>query len=486
MAARKPQDQPPFAPEPSPKDILFEKALPANADAERYVLGSVLLNVELFQQVAESLNPEDFSSEKHRRIFGRMKDLADRGERIDRVTLVDELMRQGQLESVDGIAYIASLDDGLPEITNLKSYIGIVLEKADLRRVIFTAQRAINMALLGSQTAQEIGAGATQLLGELRSGRAVEENPGKTPDQIITSFPGGIGAFLDPTLREKGLSTPFHKLNEVLGGGFREGELIVLAARPGMGKSACMLNIAEHLTMHPRNPVPAAMFSLEMTSASLLTRLMCGRARVDAHKFRAGFLNSEERRRLQVTIDLLSSAPLRIFDRFGITMDELSRHIKRCIKEDGCKIVFIDYLGLIATKGRAENRNIEISNMTRQFKSMTEEFRIPIVLLSQLNRANEKRTGDKKPILSDLRDSGSVEQDADTVLFIHRDEVYNRDREDIKGLADLIVAKQRNGPITTVPLRFLGQFTKFENRAEDLEDISYEADDAPEVERENW
>jgi replicative DNA helicase len=446
-------------------DLTFERGLPANVDAERFVLGSILLNQDVYFQVAGAVEPEDFSLEKHRRIFARMKDLYDRGEKIDRVTLANELMKQGQIESVDGFSYLVSLDEGLPALSNLDSYIRIVKDKATLRKLIFSAQKVIDRCLIGEEEPDEILAGAEESLlklGEARSGERLE-----SPATVIGKFPGGVNAFLDPSQRVSGLSTGFAKFDEMTGG-LHGGELLILAARPSMGKTALALNIAQHVATHPQMRKPVAVFSLEMSSASLLTRLLCSAARVDQHKFRAGYLNADERRKLQVALADLTESPLFLDDTAGVNLMDIHSKLRRMQAEHGLSLVVIDYLQLMSSRGRIENRNQEVSAISRGLKLMAKDLNVPFLVLSQLSRASETRIGDHKPQLSDLRDSGSIEQDADLVAFIFREEIYKRDREDLRGLADLIVAKQRNGPIGNVPLRFLGQFTRFENRAEDL------------------
>ncbi|MEQ1886677.1 MAG: replicative DNA helicase [Bryobacteraceae bacterium] len=446
-------------------NLAFEKGLPANVDAERFVLGSIMLNQDTYFQVAGALEPEDFSLEKHRRIFGRMKELYERGERIDRLTVADALMKSGQLESVDGLSYIVSLDDGLPHIANLESYIRIVKDKSTLRRLIFGAQKIIDRCLIGEEEPDEILAGAEETLVKLGEARAKEKL--QSPASVVENFPGGINAFLDPSQRVSGISTGFTKFDEMTGG-MHGGELLILAARPSMGKTALALNIAQHVATHPKIRKPVAVFSLEMSSASLLTRILCSAARVDQHKYRAGYLNQDERRRLQVALADLTEAPLFMDDTAGVNLMDVHAKLRRLKAEHGLSLVVVDYLQLMSSRGRSENRNQEVSAISRGLKLMAMDLDVPFLVLSQLSRAAETRIGDHKPQLSDLRDSGSIEQDADVVMFIFREEVYKRDREDLKGLADLIIAKQRNGPIGNVPLRFLGQFTRFENRAEDL------------------
>ncbi len=448
-------------------DLAFEKGLPASVDTERFLLGSILLNEAFYLQVAGALEERDFSLEKHRKIYGRMKDLYGRGERIDRVTLADELIKQGQLEAVDGLAYLVSLDDGLPEVANVDSYIRIVKDKATLRKLIFSAQGLIDRCLIGEEEPDEILASAEENLLKLGEARSADQLI--RPDAVIEDFPGGISAFLDPSQRVRGISTGFTKFDEMTGG-LNGGELIILAARPSMGKTALALNVAQHVATHPQMGMPVALFSLEMSSSSLLTRLVCSQARVDMHKFRAGYLNQEERRKLQVALATLTESPLFLDDTPGVNLMDIHAKLRRMKSQHGLSLVVIDYLQLMSSRGRSENRNQEVSAISRGLKLMAKDLDVPFLVLSQLSRAAETRPGDSIPQMSDLRDSGSIEQDADLVLFIYREEVYKRDREDLKGLADLIIAKQRNGPIGKVPLRFLGQYTRFENRIDDLPD----------------
>ena len=452
-------------------DLAFEKGLPASVDTERFLLGSILLNEAFYLQVAGALDEKDFSLEKHRKIFGRMKDLYERGERIDRVTLADELIKQGQLEAVDGLSYLVSLDEGLPEVANIDSYIRIVKDKATLRKLIFSAQGLIDRCLIGEEEPDEILASAEDNLLKLGEARSADQLI--RPDAVIEAFPGGISAFLDPSQRVRGISTGFTKFDEMTGG-LNGGELVILAARPSMGKTALALNVAQHVATHPQMGLPVALFSLEMSSSSLLTRLVCSQARVDMHKFRAGYLNQEERRKLQVSLATLTESPLFLDDTPGVNLMDIHAKLRRMKSQHGLSLVVIDYLQLMSSRGRSENRNQEVSAISRGLKLMAKDLDVPFLVLSQLSRAAETRPGDSIPQMSDLRDSGSIEQDADLVLFIYREEVYKRDREDLKGLADLIVAKQRNGPIGKVPLRFLGQYTRFENRIDDLPEEPFE------------
>ena len=262
---------------------VSEKGLPTNVDAERFVLGSILLDDSLYVQAAGTLEADDFSLEKHRRIFRRMGDLQDRGERIDRVTIANELLKFNELEACDGLSYLVSLDDGLPQIPNLDSYIRIVKDKAVLRRIIFASQHMMNRCLLGEEEPDQILAGAEETL--LKLGDARVKNGLQNPDQILQNYEGGISAFLDPSKRIKGISTGFTKFDEYTGG-LHGGDLCILAARPSMGKTALALNIAQHVALRLKQTV--AVFSLEMSNESLLTRMLCAAARVDSQRFRAG------------------------------------------------------------------------------------------------------------------------------------------------------------------------------------------------------
>jgi len=450
-------------------DIALEKGLPVNLDAERYVLGAILMDDALYIQVAGSLESDDFSLEKHRRIFLRMGELYERSERIDRVTVANELMKQNQLESVDGITYLVSLDEGLPALANLDSYVRIVKDKSILRRIIFTSQKLIDQCLMGEDGPDEILASAEE--GLLRLGDSRTQDSLVNPHQILEAFEGGINTFLDPSKRIKGLGTGLLKLDEMTGG-LHAGELIILAARPSMGKTALALNIAQHVAMQSHQKQTVALFSLEMSRESLLTRMICASARVDQQKFRAGYLNEEDRRRLRKATNDLVQSPLFIDDTAGAHLMDIHAKLRRLKSEHGLALVVIDYLQLMSGRGRYENRNQEISTISRGLKLLAKELKVPMLVLSQLNRAPETRPGDHRPQLSDLRESGSIEQDADLVAFIFREEVYKPNDESLRGLAELLVAKQRNGPTGKVNLVFLKEFTKFENRTNDLgEDV---------------
>lgn len=453
------------------QDPAFERGLPSNVYAERMVLGSVLLNDVTFISVASSLAVDDFSLEKHRKIYQRMLDLHAREEKIDRVTLANELMRHAELEAVDGLSYLVSLDEGLPEVHNLESYIQIVRDKSLLRQVIAAAQETMHRAFLGEESPVDLINSVQNTFLGLSEAQSKDEL--KSTRQVFEESEGGLDGFLDPARRAHGTSTGLLKFDEMTGG-MRGGELIILAARPAMGKTALALNIAVHVATS-RTPKAVAVFSLEMSKESLMTRLICSKARVNQQRFRVGHLDREERGRLMGAASDLFEAPVFIDDTSSTTIMELNaklRKLRNSLQNSGIPLglVVVDYLQLMPTPnlGRNSNRTLEVGALSRGMKLMAKDLDVPFLVLSQLSRAPEQRIGDHRPQLSDLRESGSIEQDADMVAFIFRPEVYQKDREDLRGVAELILAKQRNGPTGKVPLVFLHEYTKFENPAEDF------------------
>jgi replicative DNA helicase len=454
-----------------PAISAIEKGLPTNVDAERFVLGSILLDDVLYVQAAGTLEADDFSLESHRRIFKRMGELQERGEKIDRITVANELMKFNELEACGGLSYLVELDDGLPRIPNLDSYIRIVKDKAVLRRIIFASQHMMNRALAGEEEPDEILAGAEETL--LKLGEARMKSGLLNAGQILEDYEGGLNAFLDPSKRIKGIGTGFTKFDE-LTGGLHGGDLVIVAGRPSMGKTALALNVAQHVAL--KNKQTVAIFSLEMSKESLLTRMLCSAARVDSQKFRAGYLNQEERRKLNHALQELVQAPLYIDDTPGAHLMDMHAKLRRLESErHHLGLVIVDYLQLMTAGARFENRNQEVSALSRGMKMLAKELNVPVMVLSQLSRAVENRQGgDHRPQLSDLRESGSIEQDADVVAFVFREEIYKPKEDSLRGLAELIVGKQRNGPVGTVNLVFIHAQTKFENRAEDTGEMPEE------------
>ena len=440
------------------------KGLPVSLEAETMVLGSILVNPAAFIQVAGALQAEDFSLTTHKIIFSRMLDLYQKGETIERITVYNELLKHGEAEACGGLSFLVSLDEGLPILPSIDAYLKIVKDKAVLRRIIFALQHMMNRALSGEEEPDEILAGAEETL--LKLGESRVKNGFQTPVQILQDYTGGISAFLDPTKRITGLQTGFTRFDD-LTGGLHRGNLVIVAGRPSMGKTALALNIAQHVALKLKQQV--AIFSLEMSKEEMLNRMLFASSRVDSFRFRNGYLVQEERRRLNTAINELAEAPLYIDDTAGTHLMEMHAKLRRLEIEKGrLGLVIVDYLQLMGGHGRFENRNQEISALSRGMKILAKEMNVPVMVLSQLSRAVENRTGDHRPQLSDLRESGAIEQDADLVAFVFREELYHKDREDLRGLAELIVSKQRCGPIGIVKLVFLHGLTKFENRLEDV------------------
>ena len=457
MAQRGPKEEP-----PPPK--AADKGLPAAVDVERYVLGSILLNGELFPEAARVLTEEDFTLDKHRRIWRRLANLYDRQEAIDRVTLAHELMRHGELESVDGLSYLASLDDGCPDTPNVDAYVGILHDKTGLRRLIHQARHIAKLAIEGATTPQEIAEGATNNLLDIAEPAEVQDL--YTPIRIIEEFEGGVNQFLDPSRRTKGILTGYTQFDNMTNG-LQRGNMIIIGGRPSMGKTALALNISQHVVHHQKLPV--AVFSLEMSKSDVLLRMIASLARVDMMKIRAGYLNAEERKKITRALQYYQESKLFIDDTSGLTTLEVRSKLLRLQRQVGpLGLVVVDYLQLMSSRTREENRNQEVSAQSRSLKILAKDLNVPMMVLSQLSRGVERRT-DTRPQLSDLRESGSIEQDADLVAFVYRPEVYNKNREDLRGLAEIIIAKQRNGPVGTANLVFLHGPTRFENRAEDHE-----------------
>ena len=438
---------------------ILDRALPANLDAERFVLGSILLNDAIYPQVEGAIGSDDFSLEKHRRIYGRMKDLYDRGERLDRVTVANELMNQGQLESVDGLSYLVSLDDGLPEIANLESYIRIVKEKATLRMTMFACQRVIDQCSQSVEPSEEILQMAETLLGRIGNRNAKHGNWARPWDL----YEQHGATLLSPPRGAAGLETPWKRLTEMTSG-WSPGDLVIVGGRPGAGKSVIGMQQA-YVTA--RQGVGVAYVSLEMSKESLVRRLIAGMSRVDSHRSRCGVLTGEERRRQVEAGARLEDLPLFIEDTRAHTPVAISSALRKLKSKTNVGLVVIDHLQLTKLTGRSESRHQELSEICHGFKRLAGQMECVVMLLSQLNRSCEQER--RRPNLSDLKESGSIEEDADAVLFIHRPELYKRDDPSLRGQAELIVAKQRNGPTGKLPLSFLHGFQVFEEASGDVE-----------------
>ena len=441
-------------------DYSLAHSLPANVEAERSILGAIMLDNLAYNEAAEHLKPEDFSLDSHRRIFTRMVDLAESSRPIDMITLVEELDRRKELEAIGDVGYVSGLVDGVPDRPSIEHYIKIVRDKALLRGLIHAANAAIARASDQSDPAGEIlndAEAAIFQLSEKRIGRGFLG----VQDIVKESF-GSVDALLQRGQRITGLATHYTDLDEMTSG-FQRSDLIIIAARPSMGKTAFAMNIAENASIEDQKVV--GMFSLEMSREALLLRLLCSRARVDSHKMRTGSLWRDDMTKVVQAMEQLAHAPIFIDDTPGIALSEMRAKARRLQQSQGkLDLLIVDYLQLMSGGGRRyENRTQEVSAISRGLKALAKELSVPVIALSQLSRAPESRGGDHRPQLSDLRESGSIEQDADVVAFIFREEVYKQDDPDLQGKAELIIAKQRNGPTGRVNLAFLKNSTRFES-----------------------
>ena len=433
-----------------------ERTLPHNLEAEKSVLGAILIHNDAFNHAAEVIDARDFFRDAHRRIFDKMISLSERSEAIDLVTLKEELRRSGELDEVGGPAYIASLADGVPRTANVEHYARIVKEKATLRNLIHSANRILADAYQAEEDADLILDGAEKAIFEIAEDR-IREGFVPLRDLVQSSF-----ATIEKLQQHKGLvtgvPTGFVDLDEMTSG-LQPSDLVLVAARPSMGKTSFVLNIAQHIGT--QTDMIVGFFSLEMSKEQLFMRMLTSEARIDAHRFRSGYLNEKDYGRLSHALGTLAEARVFIDDTASIGVLEMRAKARRLQAEHGLHLLVIDYIQLMQGRGRFESRQQELASISRSLKGLAKELKVPIVALSQLSRAPETRS-DHRPQLSDLRESGALEQDADMIFFIYRDEVYNEDSPD-KGIAEIIIGKQRNGPIGTVKLTFLGRHTRFEN-----------------------
>jgi len=447
-------------------EFTHEEGLPASIDAEKTILGAVMLDNAAFSEAAEKLTPEDFSLDSHRRIFLRMNELIDAQRSVDIVTLPIELAKHKEVEAVGGVAYLASLTEGLPRRPVIEDYIRIVKDKSLLRRLMGICSAAIAKAADQSQDA--IG-----VLDETESQLLEVSQSGLSQGlQRIDAIVGGSFGSIDNLYNHRGditgLETGFTDFDRMTSG-LQKGELIIIAARPSMGKTALAINIAQNAAI--RHNAIVAIFSLEMNKESLLRRMLASQASVDQQRIQKGFFGRAEQEKLQDALSLLVESRVYIDDSAGSTIAEMRAKARR-LKQNagGLDLIIIDYLQLMsatmpgASKRGFENRVQEVPAISRGLKAMAKELQVPVIALSQLSRSNEKRD-DKRPLLSDLRESGSIEQDADVVAFIHRESYYNR-KEDLsaeeKAEAEIIISKQRNGPTGIVKMHWNSAFTRFD------------------------
>jgi replicative DNA helicase len=441
---------------------VADRTLPHNLEAERSVLGAILLHNDAFNLAAEVIDSGDFFRDAHRRIFDKMVRLAERGDAIDLVTLKDELARSGEVDEVGGPAYIAALVDGVPRSTNVEHYARIIKEKATLRNLIFSANKILTTAYEGEEDADVILDQAEHAIFAIADDK-VRDGFVSLRDLAQSSL-DTIEKLHSRKELVTGVPTGFTDLDEMTSG-LQPADLIIVAARPSMGKTSLVLNIAQHVGT--RTDLSVGVFSLEMSKEQLFLRMLTSEARIDAHRLRGGFLGERDWGRLSQAIGTLSEAKIFIDDTPSIGVLEMRAKCRRLASEHGLHLVIIDYIQLMQGRGRFENRTLELASISRSLKGLAKELNVPIVVLSQLSRATESRA-DHRPQLSDLRESGALEQDADVVVFIYREDQYadkSAPPSDSQGVAELIVGKQRNGPTGVVKLAFIREFTRFENLA---------------------
>tara|TARA_Y100000782_G_scaffold113660_1_gene147320 strand:+ start:690 stop:1991 length:1302 start_codon:yes stop_codon:yes gene_type:complete len=427
-------------------------------EAEKAVLGAVLIhNPQINLAVELGIASQDFYRHAHQQIFDKMVSLSERNEVIDLVTLKEELNRAGNLNEVGGPAYIAALVDGVPKSTNVEYYAKIVKEKAILRSLIGSANKILSTAYQAEADSDEQLDRAEQSIFEIADQRL---KGGFV--KLHELLPGGVET-IEKLQEHKdfltGVPTGFTELDR-LTSGFQPSDLVIVAARPAMGKTSLALNIAQYVGTKTEKTV--GVFSLEMSKEQLFLRMLTSEARINARRFRDGYLGSEEYKKLSDALGALGEASVFIDDSSSITVLEMRAKARRLKSEHGLHLLIVDYLQLMQGRGRFENRNLELASISRSLKSLAKELKVPVVALSQLSRAPESRS-EHRPQLSDLRESGALEQDADVVLFIYREDQYDRKAEN-ENTAEVIIGKQRNGPTGTVRLAFLKEITRFENQ----------------------
>lgn len=442
-------------------DSTLERPLPNNLEAERSILGAILLDNNALNTAIEALKAEDFFLTQHRHVFQQMITLGEAQQAIDLVTLTEELHRVGELEAAGGAPYLASLIDGVARVSNVEHYARIVKEKAMLRNLIHATHNIQQRAFEAEEGADAILDGAESSIFALAEDRvklgliAIKDIVRDNFDRLEKIFREGKSI--------TGISTGYGELDKLLSG-LQPSELIILAARPSQGKTALALNLSENIAI--RGGLPVAVFSLEMSKESLLQRLVASVAQVDAHKFRSGHLSREDWKRMTEALSAISSSPLWVDDAGSTSVLEIGAKARRLKREKGLSLLVVDYLQLITGRGRFNSRQEEVASISRGLKGLAKELQIPVLVLSQLTRAPER--DERGPQLSDLRESGAIEQDADVVMFIYRPNFFNLNATpEERDMADILIAKQRNGPTDKVKFVFRSRLTRFEEAAPD-------------------
>ncbi len=428
------------------------------------ILGGMMVEPVAINDASMILTADDFALDSHRKIYSAMMHLSEMGHAVDIVTVSEELRKRKELDSVGSVAYLASLSEGLPRKLSIESYVRIVRDKSLMRRLMTVCDIGMASAADQSEEALNVLNDVSNRLMEI-SDHAITGGLAGIPEIVKGSF-GSIDQLYEQGREVTGLATHYVEFDKMTSG-LQPSDLVIIAARPSMGKTAWAINIAENAAV--RSGKVVAVFSLEMSKESLLRRMLASQALVSARNIQQGFIGRDDRQKLVDGLGRLMESKLFIDDTPGITLAEMRAKARRLKQQQGSlDLIVIDYLQLMTGSGgpkKQENRTQEVSSISRGLKALAKEMKVPVVALSQLSRGSEQRTGDKKPLLSDLRESGSIEQDADVVCFIHREEYYDRENEDLKGKAEIIIAKQRNGPTGSVHLAYLADFTRFENLA---------------------
>ncbi|MEQ6916957.1 replicative DNA helicase [Halomonas aquatica] len=440
------------------------KVPPHSLEAEQSVLGGLMLDNQAWDNVAERLVADDFHRYEHRLIFNVMAGLAEASRPLDVVTLSEALEGRDQLDTVGGLAYLAELARNTPSASNIRAYADIVRERATLRKLIRAASQIADGAFSPQgRPADELVDEAERLVFQISEERPKSGGP-IGMSELLTKAVDRIDELFNMQGEMTGLSTGFRDFDEMTSG-LQPSDLVIIAGRPSMGKTTFAMNLVEHAVIASDKPV--MVFSMEMPADSLMLRMLSSLGRIDQTRVRTGQLEDEDWPRLTSAVNLLKDKQLFIDDTAALSPNEMRSRIRRVVREQGnLSLIMIDYLQLMQIPGFSENRTGEISEISRSLKGLAKEFGCPVVALSQLNRSLESRPN-KRPVMSDLRESGAIEQDADIIGFVYRDEVYNSDNPDNQGLAEVIIGKQRNGPIGTVHMAFIGKYTRFEDLAPD-------------------
>ncbi|ARF68360.1 replicative DNA helicase [Paenibacillus larvae subsp. pulvifaciens] len=435
-------------------EMLMDRVPPQNIEAEQAVLGAILLDSDALVTAMERVSSDDFYRGSHQRIFEAMIELAQEDEPVDLITLTARLQNKQELEEAGGVTYLSELANAVPTAANVDYYAQIVEEKSMLRRLIRTATQIVSNGYASSEDVGLMLNDAEQRILEI-SQRRSSSGFVSIRDVLMEVFER-VEFLYSHKGGTTGIPSGFHDLDKMTSG-FQRSDLIIVAARPSVGKTAFALNIAQNVGVRAKETV--AIFSLEMGAAQLVQRMVCAESNVDAQRMRTGFLESDDWEKLTMAIGALSEANIYIDDSPGITVADIRAKCRRLKQEKGLGMILIDYLQLISGRGKGDNRQQEVSEISRTLKQIARELDAPVIALSQLSRGVEQRQ-DKRPMMSDLRESGSIEQDADIVAFLYRDDYYDKETEK-KNIIEIIIAKQRNGPVGTVELAFLKNYNKF-------------------------